>query len=619
MRISIVLAAWLTLAVCAFSADQPNIVFVFTDDLGINDLSCYGRTDQQTPNLDRLAAEGMRFTDAYCSQPICSPSRAGLLTGKNPARLHLTNYLPGRPDAASQKVLQPVIEGQLPLEETTLAEVLRGAGYATACIGKWHLGGKGFGPKEQGFDYAFAGHANTKPTATEGSKGEYELTAEASRWMESVKDQPFFLYLAHNTVHIPFSARSEDAKQHDEAFNPDYAAVVAHMDACVGLTMKRVEELGLRDRTIFIFASDNGGLHVLEFRGNNPPTHNTPFRAGKGYVYEGGLRDPLIIRWPRKIAPGSVERTPVVFTDLMPTLLAAAGIDASKMVGPLDGVNLIPLLTGGTIEPRALFWHYPNYSNQGGRPAGAMREGDWKLVQQYEDDSVELYHLADDPGEAKDLAAKEPERAEAMRSKFAAWRKQIGVQDVRPNPDFDAGAHRALYVDRDPSKLAAAGKTSAQIEEEWADWREKMNAAIKGRKAVVTPSRGDVRLMAREAQVHAEGKLLYESAPHKNTIGYWTNPADWVSWDFETPQPGRYEVELLQGCGGEGGSEVAVKVAGQTLEFEVIPTGHFQNFISRTIGEVDLPAGSQTIAVKPKSKKGGAVMDLRRVVLRPIP
>lgn len=613
------LLALLTIATTAISADKPNIVLIFTDDLGINDLSCYGRKDQQTPNLDRLAAEGMRFTAAYCSQPICSPSRAGLLTGKNPARLHLTNYLPGRADANSQKVLQPVIEGQLPLEEVTLAEVLRDAGYATACIGKWHLGGKGFGPKEQGFEHYFAGRANTKPAESEGSKGEHELTAEASRWMESVKDGPFFLYLAHNTVHIPFTALPEDASKHANAFNPEYAAVVAHMDACVGLTMQKVEDLGLRERTIFIFASDNGGLHVLEFRGNNPPTHNTPFRAGKGYVYEGGLRDPLIVRWPGKIAPGAVERTPVIFTDLMPALLAAAGIDAAKTTGPLDGVNLMPLLTGGKIEPRALFWHYPNYSNQGGRPAGAMREGDWKLVQQYEDDSVELYNLADDPAEARDLAAAEPARAGAMRTRFADWRKQIGAQEMRPNPGFDAAAHRALYVESDPSKLDAAGRTSAQIEEEWADWREGMNSAVKGKRAVVTPAAGDVRLMARDANVHAQGKLRYEAEPHKNTIGYWVDPNDWVSWDFETPKPGRYEVEVLQGCGAGGGSKVAVEVAGQTLGFEVIPTGHFQKFIARNVGEVDLPAGPQTLAVKPRSKNGAAIMDLRRVVLRPIP
>src|SRR6476469_5441382 len=198
------------LLVCAASiaaaAEKPNIVLILADDLGINDLSCYGRKDQATPNLDRLATEGVRFTTAYCAQSICSPSRAALLTGKSPARLHLTNFLPGRADAPSQKLLQPAIEGQLPLEEVTLAELLRGVGYSTACIGKWHLGGAAFGPEKQGFDVSFAGKASTTPTESEGSKGENELTTEAEGFIESSKERPFFLYLAHNTPHIPFAA-----------------------------------------------------------------------------------------------------------------------------------------------------------------------------------------------------------------------------------------------------------------------------------------------------------------------------------------------------------------------------------------------------------------------------
>jgi arylsulfatase A-like enzyme len=193
-------------SVTSWGQDKPNIILILADDLGINDLSCYGRTEQPTPNLDRLAKEGARFTTAYCAQPICSPSRAALLTGKSPARLHLTNFLPGRADAPSQKLRQPVIAGQLPLEEVTVAELLRGAGYATACIGKWHLGGAGFGPNEQGFEFVFAGKAKTEPSATEGSKGEHELTAQAEQWIEKQKDSPFFLFLAHNTPHIPYAA-----------------------------------------------------------------------------------------------------------------------------------------------------------------------------------------------------------------------------------------------------------------------------------------------------------------------------------------------------------------------------------------------------------------------------
>ena len=600
-------------ATAAFAAEpKPNIVLILTDDLGINDLSCYGRKDQQTPHLDRLATQGMRFTNSYCAQPICSPSRAALMTGKTPARLHLTNFLPGRADAPSQKLLPPVIEGQLPLEEMTIAEVLRDAGYATACIGKWHLGNQGFSPREQGFDHAYTGHPVTTPTATEGSKGEYELTAEAARWMEENKARPFFLYLAHNTPHIPFGARPEDAAKHAAAFSPVYADVIERMDETIGLMMAKVDALGLAERTIFIFASDNGGLHVLEFPGT-PSTHNTPYRAGKGYVYEGGLRDPLIVRWPGKVQAGVVQETPVIFTDLVPTLLAAAGIDPAKTTGPLDGVNLLPLLTGGTLAPRPLFWHFPNYTNQGGRPAGAVREGDWKVIEQYEDGSVELYNLANDLGETRDLAKEQPERAAALQQKLAAWRRSVGAQECVPNPAFDAAQHLQLYIDFDPSKLAAA-PTAVEAETKSAAWRAAMNAAVKGNKAKITPPTGDIRLFAKDAKVHGE-TARYEPQSYKNTIGYWTKPEDWVSWDFAVASAGKYEVEVLQGC-KDGGSEVAVEVGGATLKFTVVGTGHFQNFIQKTIGAVDLPAGPQKLAVKPQSKQGAAVMDLRRVVLR---
>jgi len=467
---------------------QPNIVLILADDLGVNDLSCYGRKDHATPNLDKLAAQGQRFTSAY-AQPVCSPSRAALLTGKCPARLHLTTFLPGRADAPTQKLLQPVIEGQLPLEESTVAELLRDAGYATACIGKWHLGGAGFGPKEQGFDTVFAGQAATKPTAEEGSKGEMGLTAAAGKFIDANKERPFFLYLAHNSPHIPFAARPEDAAQYEGAFNPAYADVVAKLDAAVGRVLAKIDALGLAERTIFIFASDNGGLHVLEFPGT-PATHNTPFRAGKGFLYEGGLRVPLIVRWPGKVAPG-VNDTPVVLTDLMPTMLAWAGLDPAKVVGPLDGVSLARLCAGAAPPPRALFWHFPHYTNQGGRPGGAVREGDWKLVENYEDERLELFDLAKDPGETTNLAAQETARADGLRKKLREWRQRVGAQECALNPAFDAAAHAALYVTRDSSKLAVGEKSAAQLEAEWQPWRAAMNAAVPKRPALdlrqVTP------------------------------------------------------------------------------------------------------------------------------------
>jgi len=606
----------LFLSSLAARAEKPNIVLILCDDLGINDLSCYGRKDQRTPNLDRLASEGVRFTTAYCAQPICSPSRAALMTGKSPARLHLTNFLPGRADAVTQKLKQPIIEGRLPLEEVTLAERLRGVGYATGHIGKWHLGNEpDFGPLKQGFDSAFSNKANTPPTATEGSKGEYELTARAEQWLDEHKAGPFFLYLAHNTPHIPYAALADDSARHKDAFSPVYASVIEHMDKCVGRIMAKIEALGLREKTIFIFTSDNGGLHVLESPGT-PATHNTPFRAGKGYLYEGGLRVPLIVRWPGTVKPARVSETPVVLTDLVPTLLEAAGIDLAKQIGPLDGVSLVKFLGGADLAPRPLFWHFPNYTNQGGLPSGAVREGEWKLVEYFEDGRTELFHLAKDIGETTDLSAQESARVTELKGKLAAWRTSVGAQELTANPAYDAAKHDALYVTVDPSKLAAT-KTAAETETKWAEWRAAMNAAVKGNRAIVTPPQGDIRLHAIAAQVHGE-KLRYEPQPQKDTLGFWTRPEDWASWDFEVPKAGRYEVEVLQGCGNAGGAEVNVEIGGQTLRFTVVGTGHFQNFIQRTIGTVELPAGKQTLAVKPQSKPGNAVMDLRRVVLRPV-
>jgi len=616
MKHLLFLLCLLVAALAAAADSKPNIILILVDDMGINDLFCYGRTEHHTPNLDKLAGQGMRFTASYCAQPICSPSRAALMTGKSPARLHLTNYLPGRGDAPSQKVLQPVIEGQLPLEEMTIAEVLRDAGYATACIGKWHLGGKGFGPTEQGFEVAFAGRANTQPSATEGGKGEYELTAEAEKFIEANKARPFFLYLPHNTPHIPFKAKSELIGKNKAAWHPEYAGVIESMDDCVGRVMAKVDMLGLMDRTIVIFASDNGGLHVLEFPGT-PATHNSPFRAGKGYLYEGGIRDPLIVRWPGKVKPGSVCDTPVIYTDLAPTLMEAAGLTPAKTTGPLDGVSLLPLLTGGELAPRTLFWHYPNYSNQGGRPASALREGNWKLIEQLEDGRVELYDLGKDISETTNLASKDPARAAELHRKLTDWRRSVGAQECRPNPEFDAALHAPLYVATDPSKFTPE-KTAAESGGKQQAWREAMNSAVKGRKARITPASGDIRLHAKDARVHAKN-MRYEPQASKNTLGYWTQPEDWADWEFDVTSPGNYEVEITQGCGkGSGGAEVAVAVAGQTLKFTVQDTGHFQNFVQRPIGTVDLPAGKQTLSVKPQTKPGAAVMDLRRVVLRPV-
>ena len=362
-------------AVCA----KPNIIFVLTDDLGINDLGCYGRVEHRTPNLDRLAREGARFTSSYCAQPICSPSRAAILTGKAPARLHLTTYLPGRTNAPSQKLLHPAMKQQLPLEEETLAERLKANGYATACIGKWHLGGKGYLPPEQGFDVYHPGQANTEPGADEGGKGEYDLTRAAIAFMETNRTRPFFLYIAHNTPHIPYAAKEDLVRRNSKAFEPVYAAVIEAMDDSVGLLLGRVDALGLRTNTIVIFTSDNGGLHVPEGP-HKRITDNSPFRAGKGFLYEGGLRVPLIVRWPGQVAVSVID-TPVVNTSWFATLCELSGIEAPR---ELDGPGFASLLKGKKEKAGRMFWHFPHYTNQGGRPGGAVRDGDWKFVVHYD-------------------------------------------------------------------------------------------------------------------------------------------------------------------------------------------------------------------------------------------
>ncbi|HEY2838301.1 MAG TPA: sulfatase, partial [Pirellulales bacterium] len=444
---------------------RPNIILVFADDLGINDLGCYGRKDLHTPNLDRLATQGMRFTCAYTAQPICSPSRAALMTGKCPARLNLTNYLPGRADAPSQRLLQPRMEGQLPLEEVTIAELLKGAGYATGLFGKWHLGGPGFEPRDQGFDVAVSPPADTKnPTLETGGKGEFAITAAAEQFIEAHRDGPFFCYVPHNNPHIPLAAAPELIEKNQGAFHPVYAAMIETLDTAVGRLIAKVESLGIADRTIFIFTSDNGGLHVLEFPGT-PATTNRPYRAGKGYVYEGGLREPLIVRWPGVVKPGSLCESPVVLTDLAPTLLEAADVNVASAVGPLDGVSLMKSLRGEALPARMLCWHFPHYTNQGSRPAGAIREGDWKLVEHFEDNRVELFNLAEDIGETKNLAASEPVRAEALRAKLQAWRTGVGARMPTSNPEFDEKQHRRLYIEQDPSQLVAAATAAATAPE----------------------------------------------------------------------------------------------------------------------------------------------------------
>ncbi len=588
---------------------RPNVVILLADDLGIHDLGCFGRREHRTPHLDRLATEGARFMQAYAAASVCSPSRAALLTGQSPARLRITTFLDGRSDRASHRLLSPAIPRRLPAEAKTLAEVLKARGYRTAAVGKWHLGGAGALPTDRGFDEYFPGQADPGSESPLGGKGELGQAAAAAEFIGRNQGRPFLLYVAFDSPHIPLAAPSRavaaKAAVQPPVFHPTYAAMVESLDAACGRILKALDEAGLAENTLVAFASDNGGLHVSELK-ESPPTHNTPFRAGKGHLYEGGIRTPLIVRYPGRIAPGRTITEPVVLGDLMPTVCALAGAAAPTVA---DFLDLSPLLLEGkALPPRPLFWHQPHYMNQGGRPAGAVREGDWKLLEHYEDGRLELYRLSDDPGETRDLAAAEPDRVAGLRGRLEAWRRSVGAEPMRANPDFDRAAWERCHGRVDVSRLAPL-PTSEAMRPVLAEWRRAMD----------DPSREGVHslvfLEARDATVSGE-KLLYEKPPHKDTLGYWVNPADTASWTFDAPRAGRYRVTVLQGCGrGQGGSLVALECGESRLEFTVEETGHFQRFVPRDVGQLTLVAGQNLLRVRPVRKAQAAVMDLRRVIL----
>jgi arylsulfatase A len=434
----------------------PNFVFILMDDLGWSDLGCYGNRFHETPNIDRLAKKGMRFTDAYAACPVCSPTRASILTGKYPARLNLTDWIPGRTPRPSEKLLAPEFNQHLPLEEVTLAEALARAGYVSASIGKWHLGGEPYYPEKQGFALNFRGTARGSvrsyfclPDEEEAGlcrKGEYitdRLTEEALKFIEANRARPFFLYLPHYAVHLPLEAKQQMVEKYETKLrklgakaNPTYAAMTESADQGVGRILRKLDELKLSDRTVVIFTSDNGGLRY-EQRRTEAVTSNAPLRAGKGHLYEGGIREPLIVRWPGVVEPGSTTSVPVTSTDFFPTLLEIAGVRTLGKEG-IDGRSLVALLKQTEAPDRpAIYWHYPHYSNQGGEPGGAIRAGDLKLIEFYEDGRLELYNLNRDIGERDNLATKMPEKAAELRKMLADWRKSVGARMPVANPNFD--------------------------------------------------------------------------------------------------------------------------------------------------------------------------------------
>ncbi|MCS7024559.1 MAG: sulfatase [Bryobacteraceae bacterium] len=440
---------------------KQNVILFLADDLGARDLGCYGSLYHDTPNLDRFAQTAMRFTQAYAASPVCSPSRASLLTGKYPARLRLTDWIPGRKLSPSVRLLTPGFEPHLPLSETTLAEALKPYGYVSACIGKWHLGSAGFSPREQGFAWNRGGSEQGSPPSyfppyripglEPRSDQEYltdHLTACAEQFLEEHWRDPFFLYLAHFAVHTPLEAKPELVAKYEQRAatlrpqsQPTYAAMLESLDQSFGRILKKLEDLKIADRTAIFFLSDNGGLR-FEGQNSTPVTDNAPLRAGKGHLYEGGIRIPFLVRWPGVSLAGA-SRVPVSTIDVMPTVLDLLGIPSP----PLDGVSLAPLLRGSLDGARRdLFWHYPHYSNQGGVPCAAIRRGDYKLLEFFEDGRLELFHLTTDPSERRNLVNREASRAKELLNSLRNWRLRVGALLPQPNPNYEpakAGASLA--------------------------------------------------------------------------------------------------------------------------------------------------------------------------------
>lgn len=462
-----------------------NIVLIVADDLGWSDLGCCGSVFYETPQLDGLAEEGVRFTDAYATCPVCSPSRASLMTGKYPARLGLTAHIgETQPkDWRRDTPLKPAsYVNHLSLEETTLAERLHDAGYATLHAGKWHLGGEKYWPEYQGFDVNIGGWSSGgpfggkkyfspygNPRLKNGPEGEHladRLADEAARFIESRRHKPFFVYLPFYSVHVPLVAKQQleekyakklaslpsvdnkfvetaDGKERKRQDHVTYAAMVEAMDTAIGRVLKALDDAGVADHTVVLFTSDNGGLATGDCvipPEEGWPTTNAPLRAGKGWLYEGGTRVPLIVRTPKGACRGAVSNRVVTGADFYPSVVELAGLELADGEAP-DGQSFVPSLFGDAERRGPVYWHYPHYGNQGGRPGGAIRDGDWKLIEWYgeypETAKVELYDLANDIGESEDLSGAYSARREAMLSDLRSWRATLDAQMPTPNPESE--------------------------------------------------------------------------------------------------------------------------------------------------------------------------------------
>lgn len=475
VRVSVflsLLCGWLN----AGAAKQTNFLFILVDDMGWADIGVNGSQFHETPHIDRLAASGMRFTHGYAACPVCSPTRASIMTGRHPVRVDITDWIPGQANQATNKLLHPSDRDNLAHREVTIAEQLKTHGYQTFFAGKWHLGNEGHWPEDQGFDINIGGHHRgsppggyyapwTNPVLKANKPGEYlteRLTEESIKFLEQ-RDatKPFLLYLSYYNIHTPiqpykkriehynakaekmFEGETPTQSEHEGSTrmrqdNAALASMVAAVDDSVGALLGKLNQLKLDQNTVVIFFSDNGGLST---RGGKRfgPGCNLPLRASKGWLYEGGVREPTIIRAPGITQPGSVSHKPMVSMDFFPTMLDLAGLPAQPKLHA-DGQSLLSQLRGNETGHRTLYWHYPHYHGSSWKPGASIRDGDWKLIEFYHHDKVELYNLANDIGEQKNLATRQSKKTAELRAKLRAWQKSMKAKMPVPNPAYKAPA-----------------------------------------------------------------------------------------------------------------------------------------------------------------------------------
>jgi len=429
----------------AAPAKSPNIVFILIDDMGWPDLGCYGHPFHETPVIDRLARRGMRFTDFYAATPVCSSTRSTIQSGQYSARTRITDFIPGhwRP---FEKLVVPRIDHHLADGVRTPGDVLQAAGYATGYFGKWHLGGQGHQPHDHGYEVTEAQlgpeFRRFRGAGPRGPKS-IDFLTDATMWfIQQHRDEPFFVTLSHHAVHIPVEANAQTIAKYEKKPQPQqgvnhvgYAAMVEDLDRSVGRILQQLDDLELRDNTVVVLTSDNGGLRKIYTGLGETISTNAPLRDEKGTLYEGGIRVPMIVRWPGVVQPGTVCDEPATTADLLPTFCAIAGAPLPEQ--PIDGLNLLPVLQSAKAEldRDAIYFHYPHYHHS--RPAGAIRAGRWKLLELFDDGSLELYDLAADPGESQNRAAAKPELTKQMQQQLAQWREKVGARMPSENPRYD--------------------------------------------------------------------------------------------------------------------------------------------------------------------------------------